>query len=145
MSCVSFNVRLSPGKVQQRLMREEVDVLEVVISLVAAFGLLLRFAWVDAFQNAQPPASHSHIRPQLASYTWQFSRKILETKQGYWRNKSFTRKYRGSFTGTLVALSAAAEGPGCEWCNWRRCPRGPAEANKDSATKHRPKNGILRG
>jgi len=37
-------------------MGQEVDVLDMVVRLVAALGLLLGLPGVDALQNAQPPA-----------------------------------------------------------------------------------------
>lgn len=46
-----------PELFEERLMREEVDILEVVVCFVLAMDLLLGLAGMDAFQDAEAPAA----------------------------------------------------------------------------------------
>ena len=46
-----------PEDLQQGLVQEPVDVLDMVVRLVGSLDLLLGLTWVDALQDAQPPAT----------------------------------------------------------------------------------------
>ncbi len=45
-----------PELIQQGLMRQKVDVFDMVVCLVAPLCLLFGLSWRDTFQDAQPPA-----------------------------------------------------------------------------------------
>lgn len=55
-----------PEFFEQRFMREEIDILEMVVRFVLAMDLLLRLAGVDAFQDAEAPAAEHMLGVRLA-------------------------------------------------------------------------------
>ena len=48
-------------------MRQEVDVLDMVVCLIITLGLLLRLAGMNALQNAQTPAKWAHEKDTVLS------------------------------------------------------------------------------
>ena len=46
-----------PELLQERLMRQEIDILEMVVGLVLAMNFLLGLARMYAFQDAEAPAA----------------------------------------------------------------------------------------
>ena len=52
-----------PELYEQRLVRQEADVLDMIVCLALTLCLLPWLAWVYAFENAQPPAQHNAATP----------------------------------------------------------------------------------